>query len=445
MGFILTKKGYILPNTKENARLLAPLHVTPAGDSGKPFRVYIRSENYLCVPKVFGIKTFGKAKETKGYLGSPPETPFSFKGSLRPEQTEALEKVLGKLHHDSATVFQAATGSGKTVIAIKAIAELQKKAIVLVNKVSLAEQWKAEIGSFLGVTVGEIRGAKRTLGDITIVSLQTLSRQTFPKGFFDEYGTVCLDEVHNIGSSVFSQALFGITSRYTLGLSATPVRADKLECVFFWHVGEIGCVLNAKEKTPPLIRTFKLNFDYTSFVRNGKIDYTSMITDLIQIKPRNEFIVKTVTELIESDPERRVLLVSERVSHLKTLHEMFSGTGANFTFGLFTGGTKKKDLQESLKCTLILATVSAFSEGVSEKDLNTLVLVTPKKFIGHLKSLKQESGKMEQLVGRIFRKEHTTLPMIIDLQDNFSIYTQQSRGRNVFYKMHFPNARFEHL
>lgn len=104
---------------------------------------------------------------------------------------------------------------------------------------------------------------------------------------------------------------------------------------------------------------------------------------------------------------------------------------------------KQKDLQLSRASQVIFATFSAFGEGVSEKDLDTLILITPKKFVGHLKnSIKAESGKLEQIVGRIFRKDHTDRnPLIVDLHDNFSVYKNQSAQRRTFYKQHFTNAK----
>jgi hypothetical protein len=72
--------------------------------------------------------------------------------------------------------------------------------------------------------------------------------------------------------------------------------------------------------------------------------------------------------------------------------------------------------------------------------------ISPKKYIGHLKDkmVKNESGKLNQIVGRIFRKDHIEInPIIIDLQDQFSVYKTQGKSRIVFYKQHFINGIFE--
>jgi hypothetical protein len=170
-----------------------------------------------------------------------------------------------------------------------------------------------------------------------------------------------------------------------------------------------------------------------------------MISELITMEKRNKLIIELIKYLAINE-NRKILILSDRRDHLKTLKtNLDNDLEITFTYGLFLGQMKYKDLELSRSSNVILATFSAFGEGVSEKDLDTLILITPKKFIGHLKnSIKNESGKLEQIVGRIFRKEHINKnPLIIDLQDNFSVYKTQNSGRNVFYKQHFKNAIFE--
>ena len=175
----------------------------------------------------------------------------------------------------------------------------------------------------------------------------------------------------------------------------------------------------------------------------SQIQFTSMLTDLIQMPKRNRLILEIIKDLVLRE-SRKILVLSDRREHLKSLKLLLDNDlHSNFTYGLFLGQMKQSDLERSRASQVILATFSAFGEGVSEKDLDTLILTTPKKFIGHLKkSTKNENGKLEQIVGRIFRKDHTEKhPMIIDLHDNFSVYKNQSAQRRTFYKEHFKNAK----
>jgi superfamily II DNA or RNA helicase len=69
--------------------------------------------------------------------------------------------------------------------------------------------------------------------------LQTLSMKDLNGDLFKPIGLVIVDECHHIASEVFVQALPKITSKYMLGLSATPDRKDKLMHVINWFLGPL--------------------------------------------------------------------------------------------------------------------------------------------------------------------------------------------------------------
>jgi len=258
---------------------------------------------------------------------------------------------------------------------------------------------------------------------------------------------------HNTPSRGFSKVLGKLSSQYTIGLSATPKRSDGCEYVFKYHIGEIIYQSQVKRNgLKPILNMITINSsEYKEIMSQNKstgqsqIQFTSMLTDLIQMPKRNRLILEIVKDLVIREG-RKILVLSDRREHLKSLKCLLDkDLQSNFTYGLFLGQMKQSDLERSRASQVILATFSAFGEGVSEKDLDTLILTTPKKFIGHLKnSVKNENGKLEQIVGRIFRKDHTEKhPMIIDLHDNFSIYKIQSTQRRIFYKGHFTTSILE--
>lgn len=343
-----------------------------------------------------------------------------------------------------------------TVTVLYVLSKLKGKTIVVVNKIPLLNQWKQEINTFLpDAKVGVLQGSKNINVencDIIIAMLQSLSSIDYPKELFNDIKISVYDEIHNIPSKKFSKVLFKLTSLYTIGLSATPERGDGCEYVFKWHVGDIISKIKMDRKgLDPLIYVMKLKGDYKEFTQvsklTGKIQlqFTTMLSDLISMNNRNLLIVKILKQVFKSSSSRKILVLSDRRSHLQTLFDLLTNDSVDFTFGIFVGGMKENEMSKSRSCNVILATFSVFKEGVSEKDLNTLILTTPKKFIGHLQNTnKNENGSLEQIVGRIFRKEHTQEPpLIIDLFDNFSVYKSHFNGRKVFYKQHFKNSHID--
>jgi hypothetical protein len=201
----------------------------------------------------------------------------------------------------------------------------------------------------------------------------------------------------------------------------------------------------------PIIKLLKLDSSeykeintVNRFTGQKQIQFTSMLSELIEMPKRNKLILELIKDYVKIG--RRILVLSDRRSHVINLKKEFDNDSqVSFTYGLFLGSMKSSELEKSKASQVILASFQAFGEGVSEKELDTLILITPKKFTGHLKNVtKNESGKLEQIVGRIFRKDHIDIhPLIIDLQDNFSVYKNQSAQRKVFYKQHFKELILE--
>lgn len=469
-GSYLSKRGYVL--RKENLQdetlreLKKELKGRPLQDAKynqfnqvvSIFPLYIETKNKIYIPKIYGLQKFGSPeKELDNYKGEQWENDIQFSGALRQSQNEPVDLLMNELtKNSSGGILCLGTGFGKTISCINILSRLKTKTLVIVNKISLLKQWENEINAFLpDARIGIIQGQKNVDvddKDIVIAMLQSLAKVDYPDSLFHSFGCTVVDEVHNIASRVFSTVLMKVCSKYTIGLSATPKRSDGCEYVFKWFIGDIVYQSKSERKgLPPVVNTIKIvSNDYKEIATVNRItgqkqiQFTSMLSDLINMPKRNKLIVEMIIHLVK-DEDRRVLVMSDRREHVKQLkHMLDEDKRVDFTYGLFLGQMKITDLEKSKASQVILATFQAFGEGVSEKDLDTLILTTPKKFIGHLKNLtKNESGKLEQIVGRIFRKEHKDkFPMILDLQDHFSVYKNQSRQRMAFYKEHFPNVVF---
>ena len=466
----LSKKGYVIKKESISIEALKELkkelRAKPLSDdkynfdkTDNSYSVYIETKSKIYIPKMFGINKFGFPENVlENYEGKQWENDVKFNGTLLEHQIEPVNALLKACEEKGGGILSIFTGSGKSVMGLYVLSKLQGKTIIVVNKIPLMDQWKNEINTFLpGLKVNILQGKKIPDDDcdIVIAMLQSMSRIDYPDIIFNDFKTVLIDEIHNCSSRVFSQIFFKITSKYTIGLSATPKRADGCEYVFKWHIGEI--VYESKVERigkPPIIICLKIDTkEYkeistiNKFTGEKQIQFTSMLTDLIQMPKRNLLTIQIIKSLIKE--KRKILVIGHRRDHLQNLKNFLDqDLSITFTYGLFLGAMKQKDLDQSRSCQVILATNKAFGEGVSERELETIILVSPMKFIGHLKNrqenAKKESGKLNQLIGRIFRKNHIDKnPKIIDFCDNFSIYKNQATGRKAFYKEYFKNGIFE--
>jgi superfamily II DNA or RNA helicase len=88
---------------------------------------------------------------------------------------------------------------------------------------------------------------------------------------------------------------------------------------------------------------------------------------------------------------------------------------------VYIGGMTQDQRDQATKSRVLCATYSMASEAFDLPKLNTLVMATPKKDIN-------------QVVGRILRKQHDENPMIIDVYDKNSVFERWGYSRFKFYK-----------
>lgn len=393
-----------------------------------PFKLYMESESKLYMPKAYGLKRFGAPQLNK--LSNHDSISLEFNGTLRPEQEEPVRCTLEACHDPARMggVLNLFCGAGKTTMGLYVMCKLATKTLIVVHKDFLLNQWKERIEQFVpGARVGMIKA--RTIDiegkDVVLASLQSLSMKTYDDRVFQGFGLVLIDEVHHTSAEVFSKALKKVCFRYTIGLSATIKRRDGLSKVFMWYLGD---VVYKSEKRLDTVKCMIKNFydpsplySKESFVFGDKLNVAKMINNICSYTPRTRFLAQALVDVLALEPNRKVLVLSDRRNHLQTLKEHFEQL--DIDCGLYYGGLKPEVLANSEKKQVILATFAIAAEGYDQKGLDTLILASPK-------------SDVVQSVGRILRdKEHDRkhVPLIIDIVDRFSIFERQALKRAKYY------------
>lgn len=112
------------------------------------------------------------------------------------------------------------TGSGKTRVALAAIASTGVSTLCLVPTRILLEQWAHEISAQLGVPPGRYGDGERTIGPVTVATFESGWRHMGTLG--DRFGLLVVDEVHHFGNGLRDEALELCCAPLRLGLTATP-------------------------------------------------------------------------------------------------------------------------------------------------------------------------------------------------------------------------------
>ena len=120
------------------------------------------------------------------------------------------------------------TGSGKTFLAVQAIADAGVSTLIVVPTIDLMNQWHATLtnafGDQLPDGVGVLGGGSHNVTNITVTTYDSAYRYINEYG--DQFGLLVVDEVHHLPAPTYQQIPEMTIAPYRLGLTATYERAD---------------------------------------------------------------------------------------------------------------------------------------------------------------------------------------------------------------------------
>jgi superfamily II DNA or RNA helicase len=430
MGYIIPKndKYNELINKVKNELLVSPF-ITFTMPNIKPekFKVYIEYDDYIVIPKFYGLKYIGKPDAIYEKVGT--EINITFKGDLRPAQIEITNTIIPYIDKNKGGVLCLPCAAGKTVLSLYLIAKYKVKTLVIVHKTFLLNQWKERAEQFTNAKIGIIQQKKVDISgkDIVIAMLQSIAKDKYDNSIFDDFGMVIFDEAHHAPSKYFSKVLPIINCNLTIGLSATPKRNDKMEKILYWYFGDIMYKTKVEENNNVQVNIINYDIDHEKFkeffLYTGDVNRAKTINKITTIGRRNKFIIDTLEQVLYTN--RKVLILSDRLEHLKLLKNRLDLRDiANSDF--YIGGMKQAALKNAETAQVIFATYGMAAEALDIPDLNTLFMVTSRK-------------EVEQAVGRILRKiDLNTKPIIYDFIDQLPSFINQGRTRIKYYnKMGF--------
>jgi len=437
---ILTTHGYsVLKSslTKEQDTVIRKeLTVKPqqmqrfAAVTDNEFTVFLESATRLYLPRVWAKEFLGPAQETVMTDGNPLPSALSFVGKPYDYQEGIIKKFLNA---DANGLICVPCGKGKTFMALAIAFRLGGRFMVVVDKEFLLDQWAGEMRSLIpGIRVGRFQADKMEVDpeqyDCTICMIQTIVKRQIPESVLRSYKFTIFDECHHLGAGHFSKVLGKLQTKHMLGLSATPKRDDGLTKVFEWHLGKPVYWEKTREAdetvTVEILRFSSDDIDYKETPLNwrGETVVAKLLGQLVSCHERNVFIADKLKELIK-EPNRRILVLSERIGHLESLEVLMKPTGC--VMGYYIGGMKTATRELAAEEAQILwASYAMASEAMNIKTLNCVLMASPRK-------------KIEQSTGRILRQrpeDRKVAPVIVDVIDVHRTYQSQSRERISYYK-----------
>lgn len=386
-------------------------------------------KEYLCLPRGCEPELFYELEELgvdiriidKTFHGKMIDV--AFRGQLRDEQAMALNDLL---QYDNG-ILSGTTAFGKTIVAIKMIAERKVNTLILVDKVNLLSQWKDRLSEFLVLNeafpepmrttkrkkrrskkesvIGQLGAGKNTLnGIVDIAIMQSLSRQGKVKEYVKDYGMIIADECHHASAFTYELILKTTHAKYVYGLTATPTRKDGHHPILFMHCGPIRFRDNPRKQAEKRPFDHYIVPRFTSLrIPLHKDEKDVSIQELYAEISGNDFRNQQIVEdiLRNFHKGRNCLVLSLRIAHVEWLAKELGRKVSN-VFKLIGGMGKSSTHEEFQRLAdipandniILVATGHFIGEGFDEPRLDTLFLTMPISWKG---TLQQYAGRLHRL------------------------------------------------
>ncbi|HOD40470.1 MAG TPA: helicase-associated domain-containing protein [Candidatus Wallbacteria bacterium] len=244
-----------------------------------------------------------------------------------------------------------ACGAGKTCVGMGAMAKVNSNTLIITTNTVAVRQWISELKDKTEIDendIGEYSGEKKQIRPVTVTTYQILMWHRGNDDHYphfcvltdNEWGLVIYDEVHLLPAPIF-RVTAQIQARRRLGLTATLVREDRLECDVFSLIGPKVYELPWKslEKKGHIARancyevrvkmSDALKYDYAVAKKACKHRICAV----------NPLKMDVILKIIESHPGEPVLIIGQYLDQIGTVSKMLGAP-------LITGQTPSSEREE---------------------------------------------------------------------------------------------------
>jgi superfamily II DNA or RNA helicase len=377
-------------------------------------RLWDETEHHLIVPREF-IPTTDYGRYPFQFINlNPRRFPVSRIHSKITLRNDGQQQAYDALTRNYSGLLNLAPGRGKTVLALKRIADLGCPALIIVHNTYLYEQWLLRIDQFLSLplreSIGRIQGSVFDWEHpITIAMIHTLALRAkedkIPPGFGKHFGVCFYDEVHHLAAPFFcATAPLVLGHRY--GLTATEKRADGLEFIYNYGLGPVFWSDMAPEMIPEVffqqtpveidLKDPKVHDVY------GEVNISKLRSYLGRDPVGNEFRYRCIKEAY--DAGRKILVVGHAKDQLISLSQLFKDSG------LVVAETPQEDrpgIVANSRVTFAIARLGI--EGLDDDKMDVLFFLTPFS----------SENDLTQAFGRIQRSSAgKKVPIVIVFEDH---------------------------
>lgn len=384
----------------------------------------------ICVPRGYGkrLQILNKsmnqsAKWIEQRVSCPVSFPPELKGiDMRTYQKRAIGGALGVTQG----VIVSPTGSGKTLTALSILIQRSQRAVILVHKQLLADQWVDVILERMGIRAGVIGGGVWREGrEVTVAMIGTLdSRRELARIFAAKIGILILDECHHAAAISFANVIGMFPAMYRYGFTATPERGDGLGGIVNMVMGDVVATVDPDEVeaaggiVPILVEVLETGCLYPKVLPGGDTAYNDLLDAMLADSGRNAKIALLAQLYSQTRP---TLVLAARVEHVMAIGAWIYG--ALVIHGKIPLKERRRRMALIPTAPIVVATMGLLGEGLDVACWSCLILASPIS----------GEGPLRQAVGRAIRpdvahgKENGLVVDVVDAHP-YTISMYKKRG-----------------
>lgn len=338
---------------------------------------------------------------------------------LREHQEEALEN-LRKLREEGKTItlVQGATGSGKSAIGVLDAKSVGKRVLFLAHTKELVNQGYENFKKLWGeVSIGKFVDSDHDTDTFVVCgSIQSIIRNlsSFKP---DDFGYLIIDECHHASAKSYATILQYFKPSFTLGLTATPERADGEDLLEVFqsvaHKLDIKEAVETGVLVPVRCIRVKTNINLQDVRING-FKYNALdLETAIVIPERNKLIVDTYLQYAKG---KSTVIFCTSVNHAETIAGLLRDNGvvAESVSGRTESVKRKKILKDyEEKKIQVLCACDLLNEGWDSPITEVLFMARPTM---------SKTIYMQQLGRGMRTHEGKDFLMVFDFVDNAGMF-----------------------
>ena len=323
-------------------------------------------------------------KEIEDYLPAQKAKALDGANMELKEHQKAALKALEQMRDNSETIalLYHATGTGKTTTAVLDAKRCGGRVLFIAHTQELVDQATKRFRElWTNTTVGRYcEVIKQPRAHVVCGSVQSVALH-LDEFKDDEFDYLIVDEAHHAAADTYQKILSYFKPAFTLGLTATPERADDKSILEIFkntaHKLDIQTAVEIGELVPVRCIRIHTNIDLTK-VRFNSVQYN--IRDLeskIYVPERNRLIVDTWMQYVR---DKRTVVFCASVKHAQQIADLFREQGIKSA--AVSGSMKqseRREFQEKFvnRDIQVLCACDLLNEGWDCPEIEVLFMARP--------------------------------------------------------------------